>query len=69
MGPMKKQTAVEWLIEQIGWYNIELSSELRFEIDKAKAMEKEQMEQAKSEGYEFATQEAITEIHKNYRPL
>jgi hypothetical protein len=40
---MKKQTAVEWLIEQIGWYNIELSSDLRFEIDKAKAMEKEQI--------------------------
>jgi hypothetical protein len=43
---MKKQTAVEWLIEQIEWYNIELSSDLRFEIDKAKAMEKEQIFQA-----------------------
>jgi hypothetical protein len=40
---MKKQTAVEWLIEQIGWYNLELLSDLRFEIDKAKAMEKEQI--------------------------
>jgi hypothetical protein len=52
---MKKQTAVEWLIEQIGWYNIELSSELRFEIDKAKTMEKEQIvhcyEQAYRDGY------------------
>ncbi len=40
---MKKQTAVEWLIEQIGWYNLELLSDLRFEIDEAKAMEKEQI--------------------------
>jgi hypothetical protein len=47
---MKKQTAVEWLIEQIGWYNIELSSELRFEIDKAKAMEKEQIVDAYLQG-------------------
>ena len=43
---MKKQTAVEWLIEQIGWYNLELLSDLRFEIDKAKAMEKEQIIEA-----------------------
>ena len=47
---MKKQTAVEWLIEQIEWYNIELSSDLRFEIDKAKAMEKEQIVGAYLEG-------------------
>jgi len=40
---MSKETAVEWLIEQIGWYNLELLSDLRFEIDKAKAMEKEQI--------------------------
>ena len=49
---MSKQTAVEWLIEQIGWYNIELSSELRFEIDKAKAMEREQIIKAFCEGYD-----------------
>jgi hypothetical protein len=47
---MSKQTAVEWLIEQIEWYNIELSSDLRFEIDKAKAMEKEQIMNAYLEG-------------------
>ena len=46
MGTLKKQTAVEWLIEQIEWYNIELLSHLRFEIDKAKAMEKEQIQDA-----------------------
>jgi hypothetical protein len=47
---MSKQTAVEWLIEQIEWYNIELSSDLRFEIDKAKAMEKEQIIDARQDG-------------------
>jgi len=62
-----KQTAVEWLVEQIKerGYAGEFPPHLLFE--QAKAMEKEQIEEAKSEGYEFATKEAIKEIQKNYK--
>jgi hypothetical protein len=74
---MKKQTAVEWFIEQIESGKIEIvysnkihSIKCITEIsNQALAMEKEQLEEAKSEGYEFATQEAIKEIHKNYKPI
>jgi DNA uptake protein ComE-like DNA-binding protein len=38
----KQQTAVEWLEEQIEWYNKELLFDLMHEIQKAKEMEKEQ---------------------------
>lgn len=61
---MKQQTAVEWL------WNLSLTKELQAsDFEQALAMEKEQIEQAKSEGYEFATQEAIKEIHKTYKPI
>ena len=66
---MKKQTAVEWLVAQVNadcLNSVFITPDL---IDKALAMEKEQLEEAKSEGYEFATQEAIKEIHKNYKPI
>ncbi len=51
---MSKQTAVEWLMEQIEYYNTELSSDLRFEIDKAKAMEKEQIMDAVNDSWNMA---------------
>ena len=35
-------------------------------LNLALEMEKEQIEIAKKEGYNFATSEAIKEIHKNY---
>jgi len=61
---MKQQTAVEWL------WNLSQTKELQAsDFEQALAMEKEQMEEAKREGYEFATQEAIKEIHKNYKPI
>ena len=64
---MKQQTAVEWFQSQIinivnG--NCELSEIEIFE--KAKSMEKEQIEKAMDDGYNFATSEAIKEIQKNY---
>jgi len=68
---MKKQTAVEWLEDNM--YSLKIPAihfvDLIDLVNQAKAMEKEQIEEAKREGYEFATQEAIKEIHKNYRPL
>ena len=61
---MKQQTAVEWL------WNLSQTKELQAsDFEQALTMEKEQLEEAKSEGYEFATQEAIKEIHKNYKPI
>lgn len=61
---MKQQTAVEWL------WNLSQTKELQAsDFHQALAMEKEQMEEAKNEGYEFATQEAIKEIHKTYKPI
>jgi len=64
---MAQQTAVEWLIEKIHknmgvWIPPHIQ-------DQAKAMEKEQREQAKAEGHELAMSEAIKEIHKNYKPI
>ena len=67
---MSKQTAVEWLQEQLNPDMKTMQGNIIQDLlEQALAIEKEQMEQAKSEGYEFATQEAIKEIHKNYRPL
>jgi hypothetical protein len=66
---MKQQTAVEWLLQRFengDMYNVE---DAQFIKHQALAMEKEQLEEAKSEGYEFATQEAIKEIHKTYKPI
>jgi hypothetical protein len=64
---MKKQTAVEWLIEQIGWYNLELLSDLRFEIDKAKAMEKEQIVDAYDAGlFDGSMDDVNNRMHKQY---
>ena len=61
---MKQQTAVEWLWDLSQTKELEAS-----DFEQALAMEKEQLEEAKSEGYEFATQEAIKEIHKTYKPI
>jgi hypothetical protein len=41
--PMKKQTAVEWLIENIGEYFPNEIGGVELLVKKAKAMEKEQM--------------------------
>jgi hypothetical protein len=43
---MKQQTAVEWLEEQIEWYNKELLFDLMHEIEKAKEIEKQQIIEA-----------------------
>ena len=45
----KKQTAVEWLVEQM---DIKNPAWLKEKIQKAKQMEKEQMKEA-SRGYDF----------------
>lgn len=81
---MENKTAMQQLKEKIqvviGEMNGELSSyesgykqcliNIQNDIDlQMMAMEKEQIEDAKREGYEFATQEAIKEIHKNYKPI
>ena len=68
---MKKQTAVEWLYEILTTENWEYKTyEEQNEIfQKAKQMEKEQIEKAKSDGYDEAMSEAIKEIHKYYKPI
>lgn len=79
---MSKQTAVEWLVQQLtevdnGCINktyLHLNNtlsgiRLKEIINQAKEMEAEQTEQARREGYEFASNEAFKEIHKNYKPL
>ena len=68
---MKKQTAVEWLYEILTTENWEYKTyEEQNEIfQKAKHMEKEQIEKAKSDGYDEAMSEAIKEIHKYYKPI
>ena len=64
---MAQQTAVEWLVDKLikGEF-INNPDEL---IDQAKAMEKEHIEKAKSDGYDVAMSDAIKEIHKNYKPI
>jgi hypothetical protein len=47
---MKKQTAVEWLIEQIFLNRKYITYEESIAFEQAKAMEKEQMEEAVSNG-------------------
>ena len=60
-------TAVEWFFDNLN--NHEIQAE-HFELYKhAIAMEKEQIEKAKSDGYHEAMSEAIKEIHKNYKPI
>lgn len=58
-------TAVQWLIDKIFG---EHTKEWKEEIQQALEMEKKQIEDAKKEGYDFATSEAIKEINKNYKP-
>jgi hypothetical protein len=57
MKDTKKQTAVEWLFKELDnvlelypseWQTIEKA------VDKAKAMEREKIEEAKTEGYKLA---------------
>ena len=60
------QTAVQWLALRYHHRQGYLSQE---DIEQAKAMEKEQIEQAKSDGYHEAMSEAMKEIHKNYQPI
>lgn len=62
------QTAVEWLVEQLTVIYPRIE-EMKLLTDKAKHMEKEQIEKAKSDGYHEAMSEAIKEIHKNYQPI
>ena len=56
----KKQTAVEWLVEQfekIGYLGIQ-------RIEQAKEMEKKQKEEEYKRGWEDATSTGIKEAHK-----
>ena len=59
-------TAVEWLALRYHHRQGYLTQE---DIEQAKQMEKEQIEQAKSDGYHEAMSEAMKEIHKNYKPI
>ena len=60
------QTAVQWLALRYHHRQGYLSQE---DIEQAKAMEKEHIEKAKSDGYDVAMSDAIKEIHKNYKPI
>lgn len=61
-------TAVEWLIQQIDNEDMgEIPMWVYDFCNDALEMEKEQIEKAKKEGYNFATSEAIKEIYKNYK--
>ena len=64
---IKTTTAVEWFRQELLKRDFEVTINELYE--QAKQMEKEQIEQARAEGYEIATSEAIKEIHKNYRPI
>jgi hypothetical protein len=65
MNTKEKQTAVEWLINVL---DIDANDSATKEvINQAKAMEKEQLEKERLNGYEFGTSEAIKEINKNYK--
>ena len=69
---MKKQTALEWLVDQCNnWSGICNGEFIDPEIvDKAKAMEKEQIEEAYSEGkfdqYYYTTKEAEQYYNETY---
>ena len=52
----KQQTAVEWLIEKIEWYNKQLLFDLKDEIKLVKEMEKEQTKNRAVESYYLYTQ-------------
>ena len=65
---MENKTATQWLIEQLldRQNGRAYGSNLDEIFEQAKEMEKQQIEDAKKEGYDFATSEAIKEINKNY---
>jgi methylthioribose-1-phosphate isomerase len=63
---MKRQTAVEWLVANIDWQLIKNTS-LHYEmiVNKAKEMEREQIEEAYQMGREGLT---ITEFNETFNP-
>ena len=64
---MKKQTAVEWLIEQINQDYPEMTWAYKDECNQAKAMEKEQMIQSFRKGAVVNEPEYYTWIESAYR--
>ena len=60
----KQQTAVEWLEEQIEWYNKELLFDLMHEIEKAKEMEKWQIKETASAYFHENTKLTPTQYYE-----
>lgn len=58
---MKKQTAVEWLVESLTELGVDLLSH-NLEIQQAKAMEKEQIEKAYNESWRLRDKPYLTAL-------
>jgi hypothetical protein len=65
----KKQTAVEWLVDQLEKWEIysKISFQCLKEIEEAKAMEKEQIMDANIDGYEEAQNYGETSAEQYYK--
>jgi hypothetical protein len=64
---MKKQTAVEWLVEELEKHHIKTDIKNTVAFNQAKAMEKEQIIDAwkNAEGYNDLTNENLAEQYYN----
>ncbi len=62
----KQQTAVEWLIEELGEYFPHEIGGIHLMVNAAKAMEKEQIMRANIDGYEEAQNYGETSAEEYY---
>ena len=62
-------TAMQKMYEELMCYEYTIPLELIVRCKELIEIEKNQIEQAKSDGYHEAMSEAIKEIHKNYKPI
>ena len=63
---MKKQTAVEWLVEQLEEHHVKIDIKNTVVFDQAKAMEKEQIQLAYLAGYTDCSLDRFSDCEKYY---
>jgi len=63
---MKKQTAVEWFVEQLEQHHTKIDIKNTVVFQQAKAMEKEQIESAYREGYNDCSLGRFADAEKYY---
>lgn len=63
------QTAMQQMYDELMQHEYTIPLEIIVRCKELIEVEKEQIEKAKSDGYDEAMSEAIKEIHKNYKPI